>query len=72
MSQFYARIKGNRGKATRQGTKKSGIYAHISGWDIGIEVEGFIDEDGKDRFIIRKTGGSNNPARKKHIVTIRT
>ena len=61
MSQFYARIQGNRGMATRQGTKKSGIRGHISGWNIGIDVEGYVDENGKDHFIVRKTGGSKSP-----------
>ena len=34
MSRFYANIQGNRGEATRQGTTNSGLYGHISGWDV--------------------------------------
>lgn len=59
MAQFYAEIKGNRGKASRMGTKASGIEAHIRGWDIGVRI--FIHHgDGKDIIEVYKTGGSNN------------
>ena len=38
MAQFYADIQGNRGQATRMGTKKSGLDGHIRGWHIGAKV----------------------------------
>ena len=59
MSQFYASIQGNRGMATRQGTKKSGIEGHIRGWYIGARVICQHMSDGKDRITVYKTGGSN-------------
>lgn len=58
MSQFYASIQGNRGEATRMGTKNSGIYGHIRGWNIGVIIN--IDHvDGKDNVRVFKTAGSN-------------
>ena len=60
MAQFYANIKGNRGEATRMGTKDSGLQAHLRGWDIGVEVR-LIHLDGVDRIEVWTTGGSNNP-----------
>ena len=60
MSHFYADIGGNRGMATRQGTKKSGIAGHIRGWNIGAEVFCFYnDETEKDTVNVYLTGGSN-------------
>ena len=32
MSEFYARIKGNRGPATRMGHKTSGVQASVQSW----------------------------------------
>ena len=39
MARFYGEIQGNKGQATRMGTKTSGFHAHIRGWDVGIKVE---------------------------------
>jgi hypothetical protein len=58
-SHFYASIQGSRGEATKQGTAESGIDGHIRGWDVGIAVRGYVDEDGKDRFYVTLTSGSN-------------
>ena len=59
MAQFYASIKGNRGEATRMGTKNSGMHGHIRGWDIGCEVEmRYNEETGKDEVHIYLTSGS--------------
>lgn len=38
MSQFYASIQGNRGEATRMGTKESGMSGYIRSWDIGCRA----------------------------------
>lgn len=60
MGHFYAEIQGNRGEATRMGTKDSGIYGHIRGWNIGARVT--VDcIDGVDIVSVFKTGGSSNP-----------
>lgn len=59
MSQYYAEIQGSRGRASRQGTKQSGMWSHTRGWHIGCEVYCYysdVDED--DRVRIFLTGGS--------------
>lgn len=59
MAHFYSEIKGNRGEATRVGTKKSGIRGHVRGWDVGVAVYGYVNEDGEDEFEVRLTSGSH-------------
>ena len=71
MSRFYASIKGNRGEATRQGTKESGIHGHIRGWNIGVEVRCYVDETGGDICAIYKTGGSSGSERDELIATVK-
>lgn len=59
MGHFYAEIQGNRGPASRMGSKKSGMWAHIRGWRIGAEVVLEHDEEYEcDVVRIYKTGGS--------------
>ena len=60
MSYFYGSMQGNKGGVTRCGTKKSGMTAHIRGWNIGVRVNIRHDEkSGKDFYTIYETGGSN-------------
>ena len=60
MGQFYAEIQGNRGSATRMGSKSSGMWAHIRGWSTGVKI--YISHvNGQDVISIEKTGGSNRP-----------
>ena len=59
MAHFYGDIHGNRGVATRCGTKSSGIYGHLRGWKVGCETIIRYDEDsGKDKISIYLTSGS--------------
>ena len=58
MAQFKAEIKGNRGSVSRLGHKTTGIQGHICGWDSGIRVEGYYDEDLGDIFLVWQTSGS--------------
>ena len=70
MSHFYAEIQGNRGLASRQGSKNSGIWGHIRGWNSGIEVRGYVNEFGQDVFEVYQTGGSNGCTSDRHITTL--
>jgi hypothetical protein len=47
MAHFYGTLQGNRGKATRMGTRKSGIETYAAGWGGAIRVTVFEDEDSK-------------------------
>ncbi len=60
MAQFYGNVQGNRGEATRMGTKNSGMTAHIRGWDVGAYVV-LQHVDGVDVVRVYKTKGSNRP-----------
>jgi hypothetical protein len=63
MAQFRATVQGHRGEASRFGGKASGITATANGWTSGVKVHGFVDDDGRDRFTIVATGGSNSADR---------
>lgn len=39
MAEFYGRVQGNRGEATRMGSKHSGIYATAETWGSVLRVE---------------------------------
>ena len=61
MSHFYGDLQGNRGMATRQGTRFSGIDAHVRGWHTGARIVVTVDQlTGKDLVRVYRTGGSNN------------
>lgn len=60
MAHFRATIKGQRGQASRLGSPKTGIKAHVNGWDFGIDVCGSVNAEGEDEFRIYITGGSND------------
>ena len=59
MARFRAIIRGNRGEASRLGSQDSGIRAYINGWNIGVHVYIFVNDEGKDEIRVWKTGGSN-------------
>lgn len=60
MAQFYADIQGNRGEATRMGTKSSGIDGHIRGWNVGARVEmRYNKKTGEDECLVYLTSGSS-------------
>jgi len=69
MAQFMARIRGQRGEASRLGSKKSGLLAHINGWDLGIQVQAYVGDDGTDRFCVTLNGGSHGAAMPRIIGT---
>jgi hypothetical protein len=71
MARFYGSMRGNRGEVTRLGSGKSGITAHVRGWDIGVTVRIFVDrETGKDAIEVLQTGGSNKPNSSKLLAEI--
>lgn len=54
MSHFYGVLNGNRGRATRQGTKQSGLKTIAASWKGCITMELYIDEQGRDCFVVRQ------------------
>jgi len=66
MAQYIANIRGQRGEASRLGSKTSGIYAHVRGWNVGARVD-ISFRDGKDVVTVWQTGGSNGRTSEKLI-----
>ena len=61
MAHFMGTVKGNRGLASRLGTKNTGLTVRCNGWHCGIEVYALYDATlQKDIFIVYQTGGSAN------------
>ncbi len=58
MSHFYSTIQGNRGEATRCGTKDSGIMASARSWSGSITVYLDVDDQGDDCYRICVGEGS--------------
>lgn len=52
-------VENNKGIVTR--TSNHALNISVGGWDTGIEVNAYIGPDGMPEFLIRRTGGSNNP-----------
>ncbi len=67
MAHFYASIQGNRGEATRMGSKDSGIDGHVRGWGVGIKSRCFVDHNGVDCCEVWLTSGSNTTFHDKFI-----
>jgi hypothetical protein len=71
MAHFYASIQGNRGGATRMGTKTLGMDAHIRGWNLGASVCLHYDKEKEtDILVIEITGGSNGRQSFMHLATV--
>lgn len=49
MSHFYGTLQGNRGEATRCGSKSSGVVTYAASWQGAVRVQLYYDEaTGKD------------------------
>jgi hypothetical protein len=51
MAHFYGTLKGNRGEATRMGSRESGVTTYAAGWKGAIRVTVF-QEDGVDKYYV--------------------
>ena len=71
MARFWGFVRGKaKTAATRLGTEKTGLGGSFNGWNIGVSVNCFVDNDGKDIFYIYKTGGSNDNTGKMELIAI--
>lgn len=48
MAHFYGTLQGNRGEATRCGTKQSGIETYAASWDGAVRTHLYQDDAGRD------------------------
>lgn len=68
MAHFYGGVHGNRGIATRLGTKDSGLNAFANGWNIGVDVRlRHCKETDEDVVSVTLTNGSNSGGRDKFL-----
>lgn len=71
MAHFIGYLQGNRGQASRLGSKKSGISAQAQGWNIGAKIElKYNPEKDRDEVFIYQTGGSNSGISTKLLKTL--
>ena len=61
MAHFRATIKGQRGQASRLGSKSGGMEVTVRGWNAGLTITARHDEStGEDIFEVASDGGSNS------------
>ncbi len=71
MGHFIGYLKGNRGEASRLGSKDSGMSAIARGWNIGAQVwVGYDEEKGLDFVDVTIDGGSNGRSKTKSFKRI--
>lgn len=61
MAALYGSIQGNRGEATRMGSKSSGIRSYVQTWDARVTVQ--LEADGTCRIVASdwQRGGTRIP-----------
>ena len=59
MSKMYASITADASKS--EATKRAHKFAnaHVRGWDIGVEINAYTTDEGKQVFEVYQTSGSN-------------
>jgi hypothetical protein len=63
MSHFYGTLQGLAGKATRRGSKRSGLVVEAASWRGAVRVELFA-EDGADMCRVELVPWHNNGTRR--------
>lgn len=51
MSHFYGILQGNRGEATRCGSKDSGMETYCASWDGAVRCMAYVDEETGQDFV---------------------
>lgn len=52
MSHFYGTLQGNRGEATRCGTKDSGMHTTCASWQGAVECYAYVDVQSGDDWVV--------------------
>lgn len=82
MAHFIGRLQGRRGSTSRLGDKRKGIHATLNGWNSGVYVELFHEDEpnsgsgsrsgtGQDVVRIYQTKGSLGGGEKVLVLTLR-
>lgn len=67
MARFYGTLQGNKGGVSRCGTSSSGLQTNTAGWDVGIVVNAYVNDEGEDEFCVTLTSGSRGKKMSKTI-----
>lgn len=60
MAHFRGTLTGNRGEASRLGTKNSGLHGTANGWNVGVSFDLWYDEEkNEDTVLVNFTTGSS-------------
>jgi hypothetical protein len=65
MARFRATVQGNRSEASRLGYNN--IKSRTNGWGLGVEVNGYINDNGEDAFEVTLTSGSGADSKTKPL-----
>lgn len=65
MARFRGSVRGNRSEAVKLGFNS--ISSRTNGWGLGVEVRGYINDNGEDSFEITLTSGSGAEGKKKSL-----
>lgn len=68
MARTYITTNNSRGKEV---TAMGPTSAHIRGWNLGVNVQFQVTEDGNDSFVINMTDGSNGAGNVLTLGTVR-
>lgn len=72
MAHFYAGVSGKaRTEATRLGSENRPTSTFNNGWNLGVEVNAFVDDEGRDCFRVYATHGSNGYGGSKEIAVVK-
>jgi hypothetical protein len=65
MAEFRGLVQGNRGGASRLGSKSSGMVTDCDTWTFGARCRAWHnDETGENEILVYSTGGSQNSSMK--------
>jgi hypothetical protein len=67
MSRFYMTGVNSRGNTVSAAGPSRGQDVHLRGWNAGVEVDAFPGDDGRDRFAVYMTHGSNDAGSRKYL-----
>ncbi len=70
MARFRSTMQGQRGLASRLGSKASGMRVNVNGWDSGLRIVARVDRQGRDTFDVYASGGSNDANVLTHLLTL--
>lgn len=59
MAHFRAIIQGQRGEASRLGSKKSGLTGEVAGWTAGVRLSAHAGEEGDTIQVIADAGNGS-------------